>query len=128
LTRLARGVTLEDVRKKPREKPLRTRWRKSRLEGLIHRATVDATGEEEEQMGFHTAIEENVKFPFKVALAGSEAVVVGIDVSDDDEIVAVCLHGRDRERRTVPLLDLALPKPPPPGAEWIEAYRLWVSE
>jgi hypothetical protein len=116
------------MRKKPREKPLRTRWRKSRLEDLIHRATVDASSEEEQQMGFHTAIEENMKFPFKVTLSGSESVVVGIDVGEDDELVAVCLQGQNRERRTVPLLELPLPKPPPRGAEWIEAYRLWLSE
>ena len=116
------------MRKKPREKPPRTRWRKSRLETLIHRATAEASDEEEQQMGFHTAIEENVRFPFKVALGGSECLVVGIEVGGDDEIVAVCLHRQTRERRTVPLLDLTLPKPPPRGAEWIEAYRLWLAE
>ena len=114
------------MRKKPREKPQKTRWKKSRLEDLINLATVDAAGEEEEQHGFFTAIEEHVKFPFRTDLQGSPVSVRGIEVNEADEIVAVCL--RDRERRTVPLLELTLPKPPPKGAEWIEAYRLWVSE
>ena len=114
------------MRKKPREKPLKTRWKKSTLEDLIHRATVDARDEEEEQLGFFTALEDHVTFPFKTRVLGVEVAVRGIDVDDADEIVAVCV--RDRERQVVPLLELPLPKPPPKGAEWIEAYRLWVSE
>ena len=114
------------MRKKPREKPQRTRWKKSRLEDLICRAIVDAHDDEEQQMGFHTEIEENVRFPFKTTLLGQEVTVTGIEVNDADEIVAVCV--RDRERQRIPILDLPLPRPPPRGAEWIEAYRLWVSE
>jgi len=114
------------MRKKPREKPQRTRWKKSRLEDLIHRATVDAQDDEEEQLGFFTSIEEHLKFPFKATLHGMEVRVLGIEVDESDQIVALCI--RDHERQTVPLLDLPLPKPPPKGAEWIEAYRLWVNE
>ena len=114
------------MRKKPREKPQKTRWKKSRLEDLINRATVDAGDDEEEQLGFFTAIENHVKFPFKATVLGLEVSVRGIDVNDADEIVAVCV--RERERQAVPILDLPLPKPPPKGAEWIEAYRLWINE
>jgi hypothetical protein len=39
------------------------------------------------------------------------------------EIVAVVRRGAKRQR--IPILDLPLPKPPPAGAEWIEAYRRW---
>jgi hypothetical protein len=42
-----------------------------------------------------------------------------IDLTIADEIVAICR--RDRKRRSIPILYL----PPPAGAEWIEAYRLW---
>ena len=41
----------------------------------------------------------------------------------DDRIVAICI--RDGERQAICLLDLAIPSPPPSGAEWIEAYRNW---
>jgi hypothetical protein len=114
------------MRKKPREKRPRTRWSKAKLEELIGSAIVDATDDEEQQMAFYTAIEEHVKFPFKTASPGGEVAVQGIGVNDEDEIVAVCLRGR--ERLAVPILDLPLPKPPPKGAEWIEAYRLWSQE
>jgi hypothetical protein len=114
------------VRKKPREKPLLKRWKKSKLEDLIHRAVLDADNDEEQQMGFYEALEEHLKFPFRTAVAGSLVVVRGLEVGEDDEILAVCVRGG--EKIGIPLLDLPLPKPPPKGAEWIEAYRLWVAE
>ena len=114
------------MRKKPRERLPLKRWKKSKLEDLIHRAVLDADNDEEQQMGFYEALEEHVRFPFKTALAGILVVVKGLDVGEDDEILAVCL--RDGEKVGVPLLDLPLPKPPPKGAEWIEAYRLWIQE
>lgn len=41
----------------------------------------------------------------------------------DDRIVAICSRGS--ERQAISLLDLPLPSPLPPGAEWIEAYVHW---
>jgi hypothetical protein len=38
-------------------------------------------------------------------------------------IGAVCRRGGAHQ--TLSILDLPLPKPPPAGAEWIEAYRSW---
>lgn len=114
------------MRKKPREKPFLKRWKKSKLEDLIHRAVLDADNDEEQQMGFYEALEEHLKFPFRTAVAGSLVVVRGLEVGEDDEILAVCVRGG--EKVGIPLLDLPLPKPPPKGAEWIEAYRLWVAE
>ena len=51
------------------------------------------------------------------------ARVERIDLTEADEIVAVCRRGRSRQR--VPILDLTLSLPPPEGAEWIQAYRRW---
>jgi hypothetical protein len=114
------------VRKKPKEKPLRGRWKKSRLESLIARALVDADDEEEQQMAFFEALEEHLKLPFRTTLGKDLVTVRAIEVDDDDEILAICHH--QDERFEIPLLDLVIPKPAPPGAEWIEALRLWVSE
>jgi hypothetical protein len=49
--------------------------------------------------------------------------VVAIDLTDANEIVAVCKRGSKKQR--IPILDLPLPSPPPEGAEWIAAYRHW---
>ena len=114
------------MRKKPREKPQRGRWKKSRLESLIERAVVDGGDEEEQQMAFFEALEEHLKLPFRTSIGKLPVTVRSIEVGDDEEIVAICQHQDDRFE--VPLLDLVIPRPAPPGADWIEAYRLWVSE
>ena len=116
----------DPVRKKPREKPQRSRWKKSRLESLIGRALVDAEDAEEQQMAFYQALEEHLKLPFRTMVGNTPVTVRGLAVSSDDEIVAICHH--QEEQTEIPLLDLTIPKPAPPGAEWIEALRLWVTE
>jgi hypothetical protein len=56
-------------------------------------------------------------------MLGVAVRVEKIDLLDDDSIVAVCRRGQHRQ--ALPILDLPMPKPPPVGAEWIEAYRRW---
>ena len=51
------------------------------------------------------------------------ATVERVDLTGDDQLVAVCTRGRHRQ--ALPILDLPLPTPPPDGAEWIEGYRRW---
>jgi hypothetical protein len=58
--------------------------------------------------------------------AGVLVIIERIDVTRSDQIIAVCRRGRNRQ--SVPILDLPLPKPFPDGAEWIEAYRRWLGE
>src|SRR5260370_34109642 len=96
---------------------------KPRLEELIEQAIVDAYGESEQRTGFFTMMEENLALPFDVEILGVPARVERIDLTDADEIVAVCRRGRSRQQ--VPILDLRLPLPPPDGAEWIEQNRRW---
>ena len=54
---------------------------------------------------------------------GAVATVERIDMTEDEQIVAICRRGRLRQ--AIPNLDLPLPDPRPGGAEWIEAYRHW---
>jgi hypothetical protein len=56
-------------------------------------------------------------------IAEATFTVERIDMTDYEQIVAVCTRGKSRQR--VPILDLPLPDPPPAGAEWIDAYRRW---
>jgi len=90
---------------------------------MIEEATVDAYGESEQVGGFYTTIDEHLAVPFETALLGLPVTVKGVDVTERDEIVAICSRGRLRQ--AIPILDLVLPSPPPAGAEWIEAYRYW---
>jgi hypothetical protein len=93
------------------------------LDELVEEAIVDAYGEDEQLTGFYTMIEENLALPFTTRVLGVEATVAGIDLTDCG-IVAICVRGTHRQ--SIPILDLPLAAPAPPGSEWIAAYRHWV--
>ena len=95
----------------------------ARLDKLIEEATVDCYNESEQVSGFFCVLDERLKIPFTISLQGVEAVVESIELTDGNEIVAVCRRGRNRQR--ISILDLPLPHPRPAGAEWMEAYRRW---
>jgi len=84
---------------------------------------VDAYGESEQTVGFLTLLEDRLKLPFETEVLGIEVAVEQLDMTDDEQIVAVCARGKSRQR--IPILDLPLPSPPPEGAEWIDAFRRW---
>ena len=96
---------------------------KARLDALIEEATVDAYNEAEQVAGLFTMMEDNLQLPFETEIFGLKVTVERIDLTEGDEIVAVCK--RSGKRQKVPILDLSLPSPPPEGAEWITAYRYW---
>jgi hypothetical protein len=96
----------------------------ARLDKLIEEATVDCYNESEQVSGFLCMLEEHLKTPFTIGLLEVEAVVERIELTDGNEIVALCRRGRNRQR--ISILELPLPHPGPAGAEWIEAYRRWV--
>jgi hypothetical protein len=102
------------------------RLTKDRLEEMIEEATVDCYNDSEQITGWFTLIEENLALPFETTILGVQVTVKRIDLTQSDQIVAVCARGRDRQ--TLPILELPLPTPPPDGAEWIEAYRRWRRE
>jgi len=93
------------------------------MDRLIAAATVDAFGESEQRTGFLTMIEDRLKLPFEIMVLGVPVLVERIDLTETEEIVAICRRGRSRQ--AVPILELPLPTPLPSGAEWIEAYRRW---
>jgi hypothetical protein len=90
---------------------------------MVEEAIVDAYGESEQGVGLFTMIEDNLRMPFETTLLGVSVTVERVELSDRDDILAVCRHGRGRQR--VSILELPLPSPKPAGWEWIEAYRHW---
>jgi len=96
----------------------------ARLDELIEQATVDCYNEEEQVTGLFTMIEDNLAVPFETSVLGVGVTVASVDLTDTNQIVAICQ--RDGLRQAIPILDLALPAPAPEGAEWIEAYRRWI--
>jgi Calcium binding len=95
---------------------------RAELDELVADAVVDAYGDDEQLSGLYTMIEDNLAVPFETTVLGVEVTVREVDLRADD-IVAICHRGRDRQ--AIGILDLPLPDPPPEGAEWIAAYRLW---
>lgn len=93
-------------------------------DALIAQATVDCYNDSERVTGFYTMLDEYLAVPFETVVLGVCVTVAGIDLTDDEQIVAVCTRGRSTQR--IPILNLPLPTPHPDGAEWIEAYRRWV--
>ena len=95
----------------------------ARLRELVEEATVDAYDEDEQRVGFLTMIEDNLEVPVETEVLGVQVQVTAIELNDAEEIVAICKRGVQVQR--IPVVDLPLPKPPPDGFEWIEAYRFY---
>jgi Calcium binding len=100
-------------------------FNKAALKAMIEEATVDCYNEAEQITGWCTMIQENLAVPFQTMVLGVNVVVERVDLNKCDQIVAICSRGRHRQG--LPILDLPLPDPLPDGAEWIEAYRYWLS-
>lgn len=118
--RAGRRVRDKSTKKSPRR---REGPSDARLREMIEEATVDAYDESEQMVGFYTMLEENLATPFKTEVLGVEVAVEGIEMTDDEQIVAVCARGRSRQR--IPILELPLPTTPPEGVDWIMAFRHW---
>jgi hypothetical protein len=69
-------------------------------------------------------LDDNLTVPFQTVVLDVDVTVAGVDLTDDEQIMAVC--ARDRSTQRIRILDLPLPTPQPDGAEWIAAYRRWV--
>ncbi len=106
------------ARHKPERGPSR-----ARLEQMIEDATVDCYNESEECTSLFEMIHEHLAIPFVTTVLGVAVTVTDLDITDDDQIVAVCRRGRNLLR--VALLELPMPDPRPGGAEWVDAYRHW---
>ena len=105
------------------EQPVGGCLTKKRLEELIEEATTDAYGESEQVGGFYTMMENDLQLPFTTHILGVEVTVESIDMTDAEEIVAVCTRAGKRQK--ISITELPLPSPPPGGSELIEAYRYW---
>ena len=93
------------------------------LDRLIEEAVVDAYNESEQRTCLYTVLDERLEVPFETEVLGVKVTVERVELSDAEEIVAICRRGRGRQ--AIPILELPLPVPRPEGSEWIEAYRRW---
>ena len=111
--------------RKNRPKTFMEQFSERELRELVQEATVDCHDEDEQVLGLFTMIEDHLELPFETTVLGVPVRVERIELTDRSDIVAVCV--RDNETQAIPLSRLPLPSPPPPGAQWIAAYRIWAS-
>jgi hypothetical protein len=101
---------------------------KERLEALLEEATVDCYGVDEEFTGVMCTLGEELRFPLKATVVGELVEVVGIDERRSGlgrGVVARVRRGGHDYR--VGLAELEFVDPDPASAEWLEAYRYWLS-
>ena len=99
---------------------------KATLAAMADEATVDCYNSESDQMaGWFTMIDENLAVPFDAVVLGATVTVERVDITESDQIVAICSSGRHKQ--SIAILDLPLPNRFPAGWEWIEAFRQWRS-
>ena len=96
------------------------------LRRLVEEALVDAYGEDEQHGAFLVMFEEHIKRPFTALVVGEEVEVRGFDWEGaPQEIVAVCRRRGRNHRVNVTALHFTAERPV--GAEWLDAYRAWLS-
>ena len=69
---------------------------KARLNELVDDALTDAYGESEQVTGFYTMLENDLHLPFETQILGVMVTVASIDITEDDQLVAVCRAGKTR--------------------------------
>lgn len=84
---------------------------------------MDAYGESEQVTGFYTMMGNDLRLPIETKILGMIVIVEGIDITEDDQLLAVCRKGKTKQR--ISRSELPLPSPLSKGAEWIAAYRYW---
>ena len=108
--------------KKALPKRGKSRISPDRLQEMIAEVTADAYDEDEATMGFFSLLEEEIAFPFETVVLG---VPVTIERLTETSRGIAVIAARGATRQAIAIEALPLPSPPPPGAEWIEAYKAW---
>ena len=91
-----------DMPRRGRRVGKRSKLSAARLDALIAEALVDAYGDSEERTAFYTVLEGSLALPFTTKVLGVEVLVERLDLTADEQIVAVCRHGRTRQRIPTP--------------------------
>jgi hypothetical protein len=60
---------------------------------MIEEATVDAYGESEQVGGFYAMLDGHLAVPFETTVLGTSVTVKRVDLTERDEIVAICTRG-----------------------------------
>lgn len=102
----------------------------NRLEELIEEATTHCYDEEEMFWGMFCTLRMQLAFPAQATVRGEAVALVGLDEpgSSPQKGVLACVRKGSGQEVSVPLVEVELVDPPPASAEWMAAYRYWLSK
>ena len=100
-----------------------------RLKALIEEATVSCYDEEEAFWGIFCALQMNVSFPLRAAVGGEGTNLIGLDEPSSSPQGGVMARvEKSGQEETVALTALELVDADPVSAEWLAAYRYWLTD
>jgi len=71
-------------------------------------------------------IQDHVPCPLTALVVGEPVRVVGFDFGEPYETTVMAVCRRKGKRYKINVTSLEWEGRPPPGVEWIEAYRVWL--
>jgi hypothetical protein len=83
-------------RKRSRPSAARTTLGKRQLDALIKEAIVDAYSESEQRVGVLTILQNDLACPFEIESLGAPAIVEAVDLTDAEDVVAICRRDRHK--------------------------------
>src|SRR3989454_12170440 len=108
------------TQKTKRLKAYQPRFSRAVLDALVEEAIVDCYNESEQATGLYTMIEDHLQVPFETEVLGVAVTVTGVDIIEDDQIVAVCKRGVMKQK--LPPLKLPLLNPLHDASQGIEVH------
>ena len=101
----------------------------AKLKALLAEATAHCFDEEDEFWGMFSALVRGLSFPLQATVAGEAVTLTGLDGHTSDLQAGVMAQAQmgDQEK-SVHLGAVELVDADATSAEWLAAYRLWVSK
>ena len=101
----------------------------AQLESLIEEATAHCYDDEEAFWGVFCTLQMRLTFPLQASVGGETVTLVGLDEPNSGLQQGVMARVRkDDQDEIIALAELELLDPDPASAEWLAAYRLWLSK
>ncbi len=101
----------------------------AQLESLIEEATAHCYDDEEAFWGVFCTLQMRLTFPLQASVGGETVTLVGLDEPSSGLQQGVMARVRkDDQDEIIALAELELLDPDPASAEWLAAYRLWLSK
>ena len=101
----------------------------AKLKALLAEATAHCFDEEDEFWGMFSALVRGLSFPLQATVSGEAVTLTGLDGHTSDLQAGVMAQAQigDQEK-SVHLGEVELVDADATSAEWLAAYRLWVSK